>query len=470
LRTPNPHPSSHPRPARQHPTSIGSDGVPLAAITALLLALCAGPLTGCTWPWDSDRTEESPGLSTSSADGYDDREYGLISASTLEAWLEDWPANRPPSIDGRLIVLQVNTGFPGMEFITPREESSILTYGVPSEAWSMTRSDGVMSVKYMVLDGSTMDGLLQRYDIDPRHDMVLLVMARGGTYASMLLGRAWYLFRYWGMPTDRLAALNGAADVVLNAALLSSVSSTPPGDGQATVADFPEDGFSMQATLEEVIQAAEASEDAGEGSSEVFLWDARSTDEYAGVAGQTSGVQGNTCGEDGNDGCLTAFEGHVRNAANLDYRALLISDDGVTDISGNGSIGSEDASYRYRPVQELEMLVAELGYGQGQTIMTYCRIGYRAAVVMMASAVALELPTRLFDGAWLEWSQLACVPNQSGEPSLEQDSPWRTDLDSRSFIGAFNSSARVEVPDMVAPYADHSQDLIEADRAYKADR
>ncbi|VAX13556.1 hypothetical protein MNBD_GAMMA24-1091, partial [hydrothermal vent metagenome] len=315
---------------------------------------------------------------------YNKNVNGLITGATLQTWIDDWQKNRPAGISGRLIILQINNGPSGKEYITPKPTQSVFTYSIISDTSAssrlvMSRSNGVTTTRAMVLDGASMDKFLHDYDIDPRKDMIVFAMGTGGNFANMQMGRGWYLFRYWGVTSSHLAVLDGGASstAVMNQSYLGSVASCDetseaattspattaadgsiatslltgpaaiyasgsltnscslPSSGQVSVKSLVDDNTILQATLEDVMNVVK-------GQAKAFIWDARSSNEYAATQGAVSGTY---LGIDFRNG--GAKQGHPAGAFNLSYNNLLIS---------------SDSSYRYKDKATLQK------YLDGQTV------------------------------------------------------------------------------------------------------
>jgi len=83
----------------------------------------------------------------------------------------------------------------------------------------------------------------------------------------------------------------------------------------------------------------------------------------------------------------TERPGHIPGATNLPWDGLLVS--------------MQTPLLREPP--DLERLLADAGVAPGDTVVTYCRTGMRAAVVYLA-ARTLGYETVLYDGSFLEWS------------------------------------------------------------------
>jgi rhodanese-related sulfurtransferase len=148
---------------------------------------------------------------------------------------------------------------------------------------------------------------------------------------------------------------------------------------------------------------------AGDNDAATIIADARSADEYNGVIGKTS-VGG---------GKYVAFEGHARTALHQEYTTL---------ISGG----------KLLPEADLMDAMTAIGAGPATTVYTYCRTSWRAAINFMALDAVLGWPVKIYDGAWIEWGQMA-TNDSSIDGSLDPDSPWRTDNSSRTESLTYNN-------------------------------
>lgn len=466
-------------------------------------------LSGCTGSEDDlssstlYKAATPASLATVSASDYNDNEYGLITGATLTNWIDDWAANKPAAIDGELIILQVsdgaltdavdgscvdedNDGTGVCKYFKPAD--GVRSYSLDSSTWAETRDNGVTETVSVVLSGEKMDALLAAYDIDPRSDMIVFAMGTGSGGANMQMGRAHYLFRYWGAEAEHLAMLNGGAThaSVIPAGergtYLGETNSGPaPTGGTVSVKDLYADNTALQATLGEMMAVAR-----GE-VADTFVWDARSPGEWSGDLYSTGGT-GSIC-QDVNDrdgdgaldtadrdgdgdtaeveflNCSTAMNGTVKGAVNLNFSDLLVSDDATEDLNDSASVTGADASYRYLDKATLATMIETLGYTSGKTVYTYCRTTYRAMITGTATGVILGYPTRYYDGAMIEWLQMASYQNVDGGLNLPATSPWQTAALTDNL--AYNDSAYVEVPAITNAFASNTDKVVEADRAYK---
>ncbi|MDT8283687.1 MAG: hypothetical protein RQ982_12885, partial [Gammaproteobacteria bacterium] len=267
--------------------------VGLVAATTIILAGCSGTEDATQGAYPK---ATAASLATVSADNYDDNEYGLITGSTLTGWIDDWAANKPAHINGELIILQVSDGtltdavdvscVDGSDADTVgtckyfKPATGVRSYSLPGDAWVESRDNGVTETVSVVLSGEKMDALLAAYDIDPNNDMIVFAMGQGGNFQNMLMGRAHYLFRYWGGDATHLAMLNGGAthaSVITGdrgTYLGESNSGAAPTGGTVSVKDLYADNTVLQATLGEMMAVAR-----GE-VADTFVWDARSPKEW----------------------------------------------------------------------------------------------------------------------------------------------------------------------------------------------
>ncbi len=337
--------------------------------------------------------------STQSDDDYNWNEYGLITGDTLAGWIDNWTTSKSAlatPLTGKLVILQTGSGPAGYEYIKP-DGINVVTY--KATEWVQTRDNGVVLTKSMVPDGRSMDTFLKKYDIDPVNDMIVCAMGTGGAGQAMRAGRCWYMFRYWGVKAANLAVLNGGNDwVATNTALdisyFDTTASTPTWGGTDTIATLPDHNFALQATLEDMMNVVPDT-DTNLLSDGVFIWDARSTNQYS-PTGDSDFQSG-------------AVQGHPNGALVLPFNNLLNSAEGYTyktkaELDGymtGATNGFMDSTLGY---------VGANGYQVGDVIYTYCETTYRAMITGFASASILGLPTRYYDGAMTEWHSVSAAP------------------------------------------------------------
>jgi thiosulfate/3-mercaptopyruvate sulfurtransferase len=117
------------------------------------------------------------------------------------------------------------------------------------------------------------------------------------------------------------------------------------------------------------------------GEAEGVLIDIRSNAEYNGEIFAPEGVQE-----------LAVRAGHIPGAVNVPW----------------GQNVNEDGTFK--SVEELRELYAGLGIDGSQPIITYCRIGERAALTWFVLTKLLGYDVRLYDGSWTEYGNAVGVP------------------------------------------------------------
>ncbi len=118
-----------------------------------------------------------------------------------------------------------------------------------------------------------------------------------------------------------------------------------------------------------------------EGEAPGTLVDIRSPAEFNGEIFAPEGVQE-----------LSVRAGHIPGAINVPW----------------GKNVREDGTFK--SVEELRELYASLGIDGSQPIVTYCRIGERAALTWFVLHELLGYEAALYDGSWTEWGNSVGVP------------------------------------------------------------
>ncbi len=118
-----------------------------------------------------------------------------------------------------------------------------------------------------------------------------------------------------------------------------------------------------------------------EGETLASLIDIRSPAEYNGEIFAPEGVQE-----------LAIRAGHIPGALNVPW----------------GQNVNEDGTFK--SLEELQVLYGGLGVDGSQPIVTYCRIGERAALTWFVLHELLGYDVALYDGSWTEWGNSVGVP------------------------------------------------------------
>ncbi|MDF1614337.1 selenite/tellurite reduction operon rhodanese-like protein ExtH [Desulfurivibrio dismutans] len=324
----------------------------------------------------------------------------MLSLADLEAWQQDGAPTAPadPYDYDNFVVLHVGS-------TAAYEEGHIPGAFLLNTAadLSATRNDGIAPTISQVPTSAQMNDLLQRTGIGA--DTIIVLTTGSGAANMMHLGRAYFNFRYWGFPRERLRVLDGNAGHYAEATGITLSTEAPAeAASEYNVCELPQDTAKerFRASLEEMMAVTDGSATPmGAVPANYVIIDARSAAEYNGDPG-TTWVANNLART------YVAFEGHIKGAEHQDWVTLL------------------DETGRLLPVAELTAAMNDLGSSDTTTNYSYCRTSWRAGVTFLALDAALNWPAKIYDGAWIEWGQMARnEPLYDG--SLNPVSPWRTD-------------------------------------------
>lgn len=426
-------------------------------------------------------------ITKASADDYNQNVYGLVTAQTLKRWKDNWVSERPAGITGKLVILQVSAGstsgvngVANAAYIAPNgtleNNALVVTYLTNSGEWTDTRDNGVTKTVTMVPTGEHIDASLNKYNIDPTKDMIVIAQGTGSDSNPMSTGRIWFAMRYWGIDHTHLAQLNGGncyvsssvgatlpslgtcSNGLASADFKAAQSTVPATPGTFTVKRLTADNTKLLANMEDIIWIT-PSNDADVKNDGVFIWDARNVAQYA--AGETAergdstsktnctarasaNAAGTTvvtpsgstyCAPNNvNDYAWTfqnsgSRQGHPNGTLQLQYTNMLdpyngysfkpksvlqAYMDGHTDQYGYGFVGSKQQN-------NYGLVGTGNAYQPGDTVYVYCETTVRAQVTGFVSAAILGLPTRYYDGAMTEWNSLSYVTDASGNPVYRAD-------------------------------------------------
>lgn len=183
---------------------------------------------------------------------------------------------------------------------------------------------------------------------------------------------AWgvWIFKTYGAKDVRI--LNGGRDkwVKEGRALTPQVPAPTKGRFTATAANR-----SLRAFLPDVLRVAKKQDKATK------LVDIRSTDEFSGRIFAPAGFQE-----------LAIRAGHVPGAKNVPWG---------TAVNSDGT---------FKSIEELRRIYAEQGIDGKSPVITYCRIGERAAHTWFVLSQILGYNVKLYDGSWTEYGNSVGVP------------------------------------------------------------
>ncbi len=440
-------------------------GVALAAV--LLLGGCGSDDDDNSNVVNGVRVYSPAEISMKSNRDYNDNTYGVITAQTLTKWLDDWEHNKPAGVEGRLVVLQAGTvGFENNATFLPHNDQDVFVYGIPGGGAcdpSYVRFDGFSNTPGAMVSGERIDMNINYYQLDPDKDFVVFAVAEGST-AIREITRTWWSMVYWGWDLTRLAFLNGS--VAYNYAnnkeyLVATPSPQPAMEKEYHMRDLKTDRTALHLYIDEMMDLAQKEDQSG-----YFILDARGTEEYNGTKGSKS-ISSN-CGPNHDEQCYTAYRGHIRGAVDFPYTDILITDDGVTDLNGDGVIDEGDASFKFKSYDDLVALYAAKGYKEGDTVIAYCRTGRKSTLSALTSVTVLGYPYRMYDGSWMQWGMMAHALDTNNTYIMPEDAAHRTDVAQYSEVISYNDPLYVNPKEIyeINLTATSAQKIKEEDKAY----
>jgi len=363
------------------------------------------------------------GLTGCQPENYDDSKAGIITAKTLSSYISNWKENRPKGTTGRLIIVQAGATSSG-KFLN-HDDKDVAVYEIPAGGAcdpSYRRHDGMANVPGALLQGAYVDGMISTFNMDPTKDFVVFAVGKGSKTLREIV-RSWWVMRYWGWDTNRVAILNGSVDYDFSKSsglsnYLVDHADMPPvklddkgmpvmhNGKMIPIAPF----YSMkmvqnlrpktQVYIGEMMKIAAKDNKKG-----YFIADARGTKEYTG-AKNSRFSDDKVCGPNRDEVCLMPLQGHIRGAIDFPYTDFLIMNDQKEDVNGDGKVDSKDASYKFTSPAASEKIFKAKGFKAGDELITYCRSGRKATVVNLV-ADTLKYSPKMYDGSWVQWGEMA---------------------------------------------------------------
>jgi len=134
----------------------------------------------------------------------------IIDAATLAKWTDEGKVNAPLGTADRVVVVSVAT-LANFTSTTKKHIPDAVLLDYPNDL-TMTREEGLGPAGSMMLSGQRMEALVQKLSIDGSTTVVLTV-PRGSSDSDLYQQSvAYWTFRYWGFPRDRVKFLNGGDD------------------------------------------------------------------------------------------------------------------------------------------------------------------------------------------------------------------------------------------------------------------
>ncbi|WP_298039929.1 selenite/tellurite reduction operon rhodanese-like protein ExtH [uncultured Desulfuromonas sp.] len=343
-------------------------------ITVLLvLVLAAFALSGC----GSDNYDAPSATQT---------ETPLIEAATLKSWIDQGLVNSGGYQN--VAILDYNGGdehIPGAVKVGVNELRAV-------------RVEGVAPAASLVPSGEQMDAVLRKLCVNENTTIVITCPSS----AMYLATRAYFTFRYWGFPKERIKLLEGGNGAYAALYELSdeTVSLAP---SSYSVRDLGVLNDGLRASLGDMITLISS----GANGDTIQTFDARGGSEassYAGAAGASKGYI------DLNTNKVT-FEGHMDGGKALLWKSMWAE---------NSPAGE------FKTGEEVRAMLEAAGWEEGMTVYSYCLSGYTATPLFFILDAMTDIPVVVYDGSWSQWGKLSSDPEVGGV--LRPGSAWATDV------------------------------------------
>lgn len=201
----------------------------------------------------------------------------LIEPATLKTWIDQGLVGNEGGFGSNVVVV---------DFRSPAGSDRI-SGACRAEGGDLTakRLEGVTEATPLVATGEQMDTLLQRLGINEKS---IIIFTSGGN--GYMPTRAYWSFRYWGFPKERLKLLNGgnAAFAAAYPGLMTQTVPTPTASDYS-VKDLAGVNDDLRASIGEMIGLFAANL---ENSTTDIVFDARGPASYSGLAATSALVRG----------------------------------------------------------------------------------------------------------------------------------------------------------------------------------
>jgi len=306
----------------------------------------------------------------------------VATPSDVKAWIDSGLINN--NSNQKLVILSVSDPanyllghIPGAQLMNSTE-------------LNQTRLEGVAQIGTQVVDGTIIDPIIKRSGIDANTTIVFTVNKNG---SFLNAARAYYIFRYWGFPKERLKILNGGDDAWV-AAGYTLATDAPVITPSTYSVKNNYNNFALRSSIGEMISLVD----------NINLGTVSTT--ATGVA------------------ILD-----VRGAAPTVYLANAKVDDYAlysNVVTGKTSTYKDNASLIAR--------FATFGVtAQNKMTYVYCASGTRASSTFFILDGILGWPVSLYDGSWNQWGQYY-LNTVTAANNLPAASPWRVDINTPGTI------------------------------------
>lgn len=273
-----------------------------------------------------------------------------------------------PAVDGVLVTadwVEANLNNPNVRIIEVSVQPGVFEGGhIPGAVNFVWHTDFVDTIRRDIVSAERFEALAQAAGIN--QDTIVILY---GDFNNWFAAWGAWIFEIYGAADVRLLD-GGRVKWVADGRILSTTAEVYEA-GNFTVTEA---NLALRARLWDVLSVVE-------GDSAGTLVDIRSVAEYNGDIFAPEGVQE-----------LSVRAGHIPGAVNVPWGQ---------NVNADGT---------FKSVEELRALYGNLGIDGSQPIITYCRIGERAALTWFVLSKLLGYEVALYDGSWTEYGNVVGVP------------------------------------------------------------
>lgn len=293
----------------------------------------------------------------------------LIEPATLKQWMDEGKVNNPdPASRDRVVIVTVATA---AQYAAQHIPGALL---LDSSQLNMTRLEGVAPIGTMVLDGPSVDAHIQRLCIN-QNTTIVFVASKGQN--ALNPARAYFTFRYWGFPKERLKVLNGGENAWENAITAGTLPAS----------------YALTTLAPTVAPSSFSVKNLYNGSTTANFGLRTSIGEMIAVVDKINAgtVLTNATGVSVLDERGGAPTTYIANAGVDDYAQYALTGTGNTST--------------YKPASDLIARLATFGVTSSKSMnYVYCASGVRASSAFFVLDGILGWPVTLYDGSWNQWS------------------------------------------------------------------
>ena len=354
-----------------------------------IVALTLLAVWGCgTKGYDDVAAQQSAAAAAAAAAVTTTKVPALIDAATLKQWIDQGKVNNSDSANlDRVVVI---TSTPTANYTTLHIPGAQLVDS--STQLVMTRMEAVATNTSEVPNGPLMDSLVQKYGIN-KNTTVVFTTSKG--QSLMNATRAYYTFRYWGFPKERLKILNGGDDAWNDAATAGSWDTA----------------YQLTATVPSITKSTFSVRNNYNGSTANFNLRYSIGQMLALVDGVNLGnVPIDTTGISIIDARGGTNATKIQNAIMDDYAKYWTAATGKTGVLKD-------------PSAQITYLTAEGVTAAKSMNYVYCASGHRASVLFFVLDGMLNWPVTNYDGSSQQWGSYVSTATTN-----KVGAAWQTDV------------------------------------------